>query len=153
MTSRTTHVLSLMPVALLTVVLGYHPGYWLALVAGVLLPEIDTISPATHRSWIFHTFLPSAALYQCLYQLGIGEQFPAALQVVHFATIGMFFHFLFDFVYPKDQSNDGAEWPVRPAFFSDVWGLTWLGLSWFAQWFSYLSFAFIPWLATDFIAA
>ena len=152
MTDRSTHVLSLVPIALLTLVAGHHPGYLLALVAGVLLPEVDTVSPKIHRSWLFHTFLSTTVLYQVVHQSGLGERFPVVTTAVHFLTLGMTFHFLFDYVFPKNQSNDGAEWPVKPTFFSAPWGLTWLGLSWLAQWFGYLSIAFLPWVFTDFVA-
>lgn len=152
MTSRSTHVLSLIPIAVLTLVLGYHPSYLLALIAGVLLPEVDTASPTIHRSWLFHTFLPTTVLYQLVNQFNVGEQFPFVVTLVHFITLGMAFHFLFDYVFPKTQSNKGAEWPIKPTFFSAPWGLTWLGLSWLAQWFGYVSIAFLPWLVTDFFA-
>lgn len=150
MTSPRTHVLSLIPIAILTIALGYHPAYLITLVAGVLLPEVDTISPKIHRSWIFHAFLPTAILYQIIYQSGFESRLPTAVVVVHFITVGMAWHFLFDYVYPKSQSNDGAEWPVRPTVFSEPWGLFWFGLSWLVQWFSYLSSAFLPWLFTQF---
>lgn len=152
MTDRTTHLLSVVPIAILGLVVGYHPAYGLALVAGVLLPEIDTVSPSTHRSWLFHTFLPAAIVYDLAYVTGVGERFPAIPIAIHFLTLGMAFHFLLDYVYPRRQSNEGAEWPVRPALFSAPWGLMWFGLAWFAQWFGYLSFAFFPWLLTDFLA-
>lgn len=146
MTSRRIHVLSILPFALLSGVLGYHPIYWLALLIGVLLPELDTVSSRLHRSWLFHTFLPTAVAYQCLVQSGLADQFPFLVTGVHFATVGLSLHFLFDFVYPKGQTNDGAEWPVRPTVFSAPWGLMWLGLAWFVQWFAYLSSAFVPWV-------
>lgn len=146
MTSRRVHLLSIIPIALLSGLLGYHPIYWAALVIGVLLPEVDTVSSRFHRSWLFHTFLPTAIMYQILIQSGIGDRFPYLITAIHFVTIGLFFHFLFDYVYPKNQTNEGAAWPVKPTFFSEPWGLLWLGFSWFVQWFIYLSGSFIPWV-------
>lgn len=146
MTSKKIHIVSLIPVAILTVILGYHPIYWFPLLGGVLLPEVDAVSPRLHRSWIFHTFLIPALLYQICIQSRLNEEFSVAVLIIHFITVGMMFHFLFDFVYPKNQTHNGAEWPVRPTIFSDPWGLMWLGLSWAFQWFAYLSNSFIPWL-------
>lgn len=150
MTSRSVHLVSLIPIALLSVVLDYHPAYWLALAVGVLLPEGDTISPALHRSWVFHTFLPVAAAYQAIQLLQLGSRYPWLVVTLHFVTLGLGFHFLFDFIYPKTQSHEGSEWPVRPTFFSVPWGLMWLGLAWLAQWFGYLAVSFLPWIVTDF---
>lgn len=145
MTSRRVHAASIVPAGILATVLGYHPLYWVALVIGVLLPEVDAIRERFHRSWVFHTFLPTAVAYQFVVLSGLGDRYPFLVTGVHFVTVGLLFHFLFDFVYPKHQTHDGAEWSVRPTIFSDHWGLMWLGLSWFVQWFIYLAGAFIPW--------
>lgn len=144
MTSRRVHVLSTVPTMILALVLGYHPIFLLALVAGALLPDVDAVDRRFHRSWIFHTFLPPTILFQVAVVAGVTDQ--AVYTAIHFLTVGMGLHFLFDFVYPKEQTHPGAEWPVRPSIWSAPWGLMWLGLSWFAQWFLYLSPAFLPWL-------
>lgn len=144
MTTRKVHVLSTVPTGLLALVVGHHPAFLIALVAGVLLPEVDTVRRWFHRSWIFHTFLPPAIAFQAA--LALGVETAAVYTAIHFVTVGMGLHLLFDFVYPKTQSHPGAEWPVRPSIWSAPWGLMWLGLSWFAQWFLYLSTAFLPWL-------
>jgi len=146
MTSRRQHIASLVPAALLAITIEFHPGYIVAMAAGVLLPEIDAVTPRLHRSWIFHTALIPAIGYQFLLQSGVAELISQTVLVVHFATVGILFHLLFDFVYPKEMEHAGAEWPVRPTIFSEPWGLMWLGLSWFTQWFIYLSPAFVPWL-------
>lgn len=143
-TSRPFLVLSTVPTMVLALVLGYHPLYFLPLVAGALLPDVDAIDRRLHRSWCFHTFLPPAILFQIALVLGI--EHTAVYTAIHFVTIGMLFHFLFDYVYPKTQRHPGAEWPVRPSIWSAPWGLMWFGLSWFAQWFLYLSVAFLPWV-------
>ncbi|WP_276257108.1 hypothetical protein [Halomontanus rarus] len=144
MTTRKVHVLSTLPTMLLALVLGYHPIFFVALVAGVLLPEIDTVDRRFHRSWLFHTFLAPAIVYQLALVAGVRSE--AVYTGIHFVTLGMVLHFVFDYVAPKTQTHPGAEWPVRPSIWSAPWGLMWFGLSWFAQWFLYLSVAFIPWL-------
>lgn len=146
MTSRRTHLVSLVPPAILAIILGYHPGYLLAMTVGVLLPNVDAAHPRLHRSWAFHTFLVPAILYQGVELSGIAENFPTIVLVLNFITVGLVFHFVLDFAYPKQMAHDGAEWPVRPTVFSDPWGLMWLGLSWFIQWFLYLSDVFVPWV-------
>ncbi|GAB3035543.1 hypothetical protein [Natronobiforma cellulositropha] len=149
MTGVRTHLVSLVPPALLAVILGFHPAYLLAMVAGVLLPTVDALDERLHRSWLFHTFLVPAILYELLVQSGVDSALPAAVVALHFLTIGMLFHFVFDFVYPKEMSHEGTEWPVQPTIWSAPWGLFWLGLAWLFQWFVYLAPAFLPWLVTS----
>jgi len=146
MTEKRIHVASVVPPAVLAIALGFHPGHVLALVVGVLLPEVDTFDSRFHRSWVLHTFLAPAVAYNLVIQFGLDAMVPELRIAIHFVTVGMVFHFLFDFVYPKGMEHDGAEWPVRPTVFSEPWGLMWLGLSWFTQWFVYLSPYFLPWL-------
>lgn len=146
-TSRELHLLSIVPIAFLAVVGGYHPWVAVPLVAGALLPELDTIDRRLHRSWLLHTFLAPAIAYWLLGQTGVAEASPWLVTAVHFLSVGMLVHFLADYVYPRGMDHPGAEWPVRPVFFSAPWGLVWLGIAWFVQWFLYLSPAFLPWLA------
>jgi len=145
-TSRELHLLSVVPVAFLFVLLGYHPLAALPLVVGVLLPELDTVDDRVHRSWLLHTYLFPALLYWVLVNTGLSGTHPWLLTSIHLLTVGMTVHFLADYVYPKGMDHRGAVWPVRPVFFSAYWGLIWLGISWLIQWFIYLSTAFLPWL-------
>ncbi|XVH32487.1 hypothetical protein ACNS7O_04690 [Haloferacaceae archaeon DSL9] len=144
MTTWDRHVASAVPVAFLAVALGYHPLVALPLVAGTVLPEIDTVDERMHRSWAFHTFTVPAALYVTAER--VDALTPTFAIAVHFLTLGMALHFLADYVYPKTQTHRGAEWPVRPVGVSAPWGLLWFGLVWAFQWFFYLSPAFIPWV-------
>lgn len=145
MTKREHHLASTVPVAFLAVALGYHPLVAVPLIVGVLLPEIDAHSQATHRSWLLHTFLAPALVYWALVRTGLASD--AAVVAVHFVTVGMGLHFLADYVYPRKMSHRGAEWPVRPVGISAPWGLIWLGAAWALQWFAYLAPAFLPWVA------
>lgn len=140
------HLLSTIPLAFLAVALGHHPAYAIPLVVGSLLPELDATDRRFHRSWLLHTFLAPALVYWTLETVGLLTEVIAVS--VHFLTLGMLLHFLADYVYPRGMDHPGAEWPVRPVFFSAPWGLIWLGTSWLLQWFLYLSPAFLPWLAT-----
>lgn len=144
MTSRERHVASAVPVAFLAVVLGYHPAVAVPLVAGTLLPELDAVDERLHRSWLLHTFLVPALAYAALDRVGLLP--PLLATAIHFVTLGMALHFLADFVYPRESTNEGARWPVRPVLVSAPWGLLWFGLAWTVQWFAYLSPAFVPWL-------
>ncbi|WP_458208757.1 hypothetical protein [Haladaptatus sp. NG-SE-30] len=145
MTRWTVHVGSAIAVAVVAIVFGHHPIVVLPLVIGALLPEVDAVNERTHRSWLFHTFLAPAIAYQFVIRSGIGLS-PLLVDGIHFVTIGMVVHFVADYVYPRTQTHPGAEWPVRPTVLSAPWGLLWLGLAWFIQWFGYLSNAFLPWL-------
>jgi len=149
-TSRELHLLSVVPVAFLFVLLGYHPLAAVPLVAGALLPEIDTLEERFHRSWLVHTYLFPALLYWAIVNSGFAGSYPWLVTVVHLLAVGMTLHFLIDYVYPKGMDHPGAVWPVRPVFFSAYWGLIWLGISWLVQWFIYLSTAFLPWLVAHF---
>jgi membrane-bound metal-dependent hydrolase YbcI (DUF457 family) len=146
-TSRELHLLSVVPIAFLAVIGGYLPWVAVPLVAGVLLPELDAVDRRLHRSWLLHTFMPPTVAYWLLARTGLAETSPWLVTAVHFLALGMLVHFLADYVYPRGMDNPGAEWPVRPVFFSAPWGLIWLGTAWFVQWFLYLSPAFLPWLA------
>lgn len=129
---------------MLALAIGHHPIFLVFLVVGVLLPEADTIDRRPRRSWVFHTFLPPTILYQLA--LIVGIEIDGIYTAIHLITVGVGLYLLFDFVYPKNQTHPGAEWPVWPSIWSAPWGLMWLGLSWFAQWFLYLSVVFLPWL-------
>ncbi|KTG09061.1 hypothetical protein AUR64_14765 [Haloprofundus marisrubri] len=146
MTSREVHLVSTVPVAFLAVAVGHHPAVALPLVVGVLLPELDAFREETHRSWLLHTFLFPTLLYQAALRLGLLSALPAVATTIHFLALGMGLHFVADYVYPRTQTNPGAEWPVRPVGFSSPWGLLWLGISWAIQWYGYLAAAFLPWL-------
>ncbi len=146
MTSRTLRALFFVSVSILIITIGYHPVFILAFGLGLIIPDVDSLDPRFHRSWVFHTFLPSAIAYQMLVISNVGTRYPPFVTGIHFVTIGMFFHFLLDYVYPKGMSNDGSSWPIKPTIFSSPWGLMWLGFSWLIQWFAYLSIAFLPWL-------
>ena len=149
-TSRELHLLSVVPVAFIAVLGGYHPWVAAPLVAGVMLPELDAIDQRLHRSWLLHTFTVPAVAYWALVRTGLGATSPWLVTTVHFLALGMGVHFLADYVYPRGMDHPGAEWPVRPVFFSAPWGLIWLGVAWFVQWFAYLSPAFLPWVALHF---
>lgn len=144
MRARRIRLLAGVPSALLAVALGYHPAYLLALFGGVLLPDVDAVDRRFHRSWLFHTFLLPAIAYQAVSFAGVDS--PAVVTAVHFVTVGMACHFVCDYAFPKTRSHSGAEWPVRPTIWAAPWGLMWLGLAWFAQWFLYLADAFLPWV-------
>lgn len=130
--------------AFVAVAVGYHPVVAVPLLAGSLLPELDTFAERYHRSWLLHTFLIPALAYAGLRRVGLLT--PSVTTAIHFVTIGMALHFLADYVYPRVSTHTGARWPVRPVLFSAPWGLLWLGIAWTVQWFLYLSPAFIPWL-------
>lgn len=144
MSHKRTYILTGAPIGLLAVVLGYHPGYLLALLCGTLVPNIDTVDSRVHRSWLFHTYLAPTIIYVLVSLLGLASL--RIVSVLHFLTLGMTAHFVCDYVYLKNQTHNGAAWPVRPTFWSAPWGLMWLGLAWFAQWFLYLAPSFIPWV-------
>jgi hypothetical protein len=144
-TSRQLHILSIVPIAVVVLVLGFHPLVVVPLAVGVLLPELDTVAGEYHRSWLLHTFLVPALGYQMAVRVGFAGTW--IVLGIHFVTLGMLLHFLADYIYPKKMSHSGSEWPVRPTFRSAPWGLIWLGISWAVQWFAYLSPAFLPWLA------
>ncbi|WP_224448707.1 hypothetical protein [Haloprofundus salilacus] len=146
MTSRELHVASAIPVAFLAVAFGSHPIVAVPLVVGVLLPVLDAFRADTHRSWLLHTFLFPTLLYQAALRLDVLSAVPSVATAIHFLALGMGLHFLADYVYPRRQTNPGAEWPVRPVGFSAPWGLLWLGISWAIQWYGYLAAAFLPWL-------
>jgi len=138
------HIASAVPVAFLAVAFGHHPVVALPLVVGTLLPELDALKEQYHRSWLLHTFLLPALMYEILQRISLLS--PPVTTVIHFVTIGMAIHFLADYGYPRESTHAGARWPVRPVGFSAPWGLLWLGIAWTVQWFLYLSPAFIPWL-------
>lgn len=146
-TSRELHLLTAVPVAFVGVLAGYHPVYAIPLVIGVLFPELDSFDERTHRSWLVHTFLFPAILYWIVSKIGLAAT-PWFVTTINVFTLGMLVHFLADYVYPKGMDHRGAVWPVRPVFFSAPWGLVWLGVAWFLQWFGYLSPVFLPWLAS-----
>lgn len=145
-TSRRVHLATAAVGMVVAVALGKHPVFVLPLVVGVLLPELDTVRESVHRSWLLHTFLLPALAYLLLARTGVLQQFPVVLETLNFVSLGMALHFIPDFVYPRKMTHEGAEWPVRPTGFSAPWGLLWLGLAWFVQWFVYLVPEFIPWL-------
>lgn len=147
-TSRELHLLSSVPAAFLLVAVGYHPISVVPLVAGVLLPELDTADERLHRSWLVHTYLFPALLYWGVTAAGLHTARPWLVTGIHLLSVGMTLHFAADYVYPKGMDDPGAAWPVRPVVFSTPWGLVWLGLSWFVQWFLYLSPAFLPWIVS-----
>lgn len=144
MTSREVHITSAIPVAFLAVALGHHPIVVLPLLAGTLLPEVDTVEKRFHRSWLLHTFLAPALAYAVLERTGLLS--PALVTGIHFVTVGMALHFAADYLYPRTATHVGSRWPVRPVFVSAPWGLLWFGIAWTVQWFLYLSASFIPWL-------
>jgi hypothetical protein len=146
MVERRWHLASTVPVAFLAVLQGFHPAVAVPLVAGVFLPEIDTVTDRLHRSWAAHTFLLPAVAYVFGARLGVFEALPVLETAIQFCTLGLVLHLLADYVYPKEMSHEGAEWPVRPVVFSSPWGLIWLGAAWTFQWFAYLAPDFIPWL-------
>lgn len=130
----------------MSIALGNHPLVAFPLVAGVLLPDLDAVREDTHRSWALHTFLVPAIVYQLALRSGLLASTPSIGTALHFLTLGMTLHFGYDYVYPKEQTNAGSAWPVRPVGPSAPWGLLWLGVSWLLQWYFYLSPAFLPWL-------
>ncbi|WP_435066210.1 hypothetical protein [Halobaculum sp. EA56] len=144
MTDRRVHVASAVPAAFLAVAVGHHPAVAVPLVAGVLLPEVDTVSERFHRSWVLHTPLVPALAYAVADRVGVLS--PPVAAAVHFLALGMTLHLLADFVYPREMSHEGAAWPVRPTVGSTPWGLLLLGVAWAAQWFLYLAPSFLPWL-------
>lgn len=146
MTDVEWHVASVVPVAFLAVLLGHHPFVAVPLVLGVLLPELDASRESLHRSWVLHTFLAPALVYFALGTTGHLETIPWLVTTLNFVTIGIAFHLFADFVYPREMSHQGAEWPVRPTIGSAPWGLIWMGVSWLVQWYVYLVPEFIPWL-------
>lgn len=143
MTARWLSVATAAPAGVLALVFGYNPVYLLALFCGAVLPDVDAFDRRFHRSWLFHTYLAPTIAFVLVALTGFG---PAVVVVIHFLTLGMTAHFVCDFVYPKRRTHEGAEWPVRPTVWSAPWGLMWLGLAWFAQWFLYLVPAFFPWM-------
>lgn len=147
MTSRRLHLASAVPVAALAVAVGFSPVAVVPLFAGVLLPDLDALSERTHRSWLLHTFLAQTIAYQVALFAGVPPD-GQLVEVLHFVSVGVALHLLADYVYPRRQDHEGAEWPVRPTVGSAPWGLVFLGVSWFLQWFGYLANAFIPWLVS-----
>jgi len=143
-TDRELHLASAVPIAFVAVALGYHPVVALPLVVGTLLPELDAVTERLHRSWLLHTFLVPATVYQVAQAVDVAT--PTLVTAINFVTAGMALHFLMDYVYPQTMSHQGAEWPVRPAGPASHWGLLWLGAAWAFQWFLYLSPEFLPWL-------
>lgn len=146
MTSRRTHLLSVLPLWLLALAIGHSPLSLVWLVAGAVLPELDSFDRRFHRSWALHTFLVPALAYRGLDAVGAFEAVPGLLGALNLVSVGAAAHFFADYVYPREQSHPGAAWPVRPSIGSAPWGLVLLGLSWALQWFVYLVPEFLPWL-------
>lgn len=145
MTTRRQHLASAVPVAVLTVAVGFSPVVVVPLFAGVLLPDLDALSERTHRSWLLHTFLAQTLAYQLAIVAGIPPD-GQLVELLHFVSLGVALHLLADYIYPHGRDHKGAEWPVRPTVGSAPWGLVFLGVSWLLQWFGYLANTFIPWL-------
>lgn len=139
-----SYLLPAVPIAIVAILLGFHPIMLVGLGIGALFPNVDTVDVRVHRSWFFHTFFPPTVLY--LLVTTAGYESTHIFAFIHFITIGMGIHFILDYIYPKSQHHPGAEWPVRPTIWSAPWGILWLGIAWTIQWFFYLSSAFLPWL-------
>ncbi|RDZ51371.1 hypothetical protein C5C07_17550 [Haloferax sp. Atlit-4N] len=116
-----------------------------AIVVGVFIPDVDSLSERFHRSWLFHTFLAPTIAYKIIVDLNVPHS-PLLVELVHFAALGMAVHLVFDYVYPRKKQHPGSEWPIQPSFGSDPWGIILLGLTWPVQWFLYVAPAFLPWL-------
>lgn len=145
MTDRQWHLASTVPVAFLAVAQGFHPVYVLTLLAGVFLPELDTVDERLHRSWLLHTYLLPALVYVAGLVSGVFAAFPPVETALQFVTLGLTLHFVADYVYPRRMTHEGSRWPVRPVGFSAPWGLIWFGAAWTVQWFAYIAPSFVPW--------
>ena len=128
-------------------IVGFCPLFVLPTIIGAWIPDLDARIEASHRSWIFHTFLPASVLYGLILGAGLDDSYSFLLDAVHFFTLGMGVHFLLDYVHPRRMAHDGSEWPIKPSIWSMPWGFLWLGISWSYQWYFYLSRHFLPWIA------